>query len=88
MRTEFIVKEPKSRHSRRTVTLPLFAVRALRDHRAAALKAGKITGPVFCTRNGTYLQRSNVLREFRSVVKKANAAAREEEAAGARGSRT
>ncbi|MBA4067362.1 MAG: hypothetical protein C0501_27360, partial [Isosphaera sp.] len=82
VKTEFIVKEPKSQHSRRTVTLPMFALTALQAHRAVALKAGTIAGPVFCTRNGTYLQRSNVLREFRSLVAKANAAEKEK-AAGA-----
>jgi integrase len=77
VKKEFIIKEPKSRSSRRTVTLPAFVVNALRDHRQAALKAGLITAPVFSTKNKTYLQKSNVLREFKSLVKKANSAARE-----------
>jgi integrase len=73
VKKEFIIKEPKSRSSRRTVTLPAFVVNALRDHRQAALKAGLITAPVFSTKNKTYLQKSNVLREFKSLVTKANA---------------
>src|SRR5262245_15607530 len=72
VKKEFIVKEPKSRASRRTISLPLFVLNALREHRAAALKAGLITGPVFSTKNGTYLQKSNVRREFLALVKKAN----------------
>lgn len=73
----FIVKEPKSRSGRRTISVPAFVVNALRDHRASALKDGLITAPVFCTRNGTYLQKSNVRREFMALVKRANDAARE-----------
>ena len=72
VKNEFVLKEPKSRCSRRTVTLPEFVVNALRDHRQAALKAGLITAPAFATKNGTYLQKSNVLREFKSLVKAAN----------------
>jgi integrase len=72
VRREIIIKEPKSRSSRRTVSLSPPCVRTLEAHRAAALKAGLITSPVFCTRNGTYLQRSNVLRNFRILVKRAN----------------
>ena len=68
----FILKEPKSRSSRRTVTLPDFVVNALREHRQAALKAGLIAAPVFSTKNKTYLQKSNVLREFKLLVKKTN----------------
>ena len=77
VKSEFIVKEPKSQSSRRTVTVPAFVVTALRDHRAAALKAGLITAPVFCTRNATYLNKTNVRREFLALVKRANDTARE-----------
>lgn len=69
---EFHVKEPKSRASRRTISLPPFAVDALKDHRAAALKAGLIAAPVFCTRTGGYLDKKNVLRAFRGIVARAN----------------
>ncbi|HVL14796.1 MAG TPA: site-specific integrase [Gemmata sp.] len=73
---EHVVKEPKSRTSRRTITLPMFAVNALHNHRAAALKAGAITSPVFCTRTGKHLDKKNVLRAFRTVVGRVNAAER------------
>jgi integrase len=73
VKSEFIVKEPKSRSSRRSIALPQFVLVALRDHRAAALKAGHITQPIFCASTGAYLRRSNVLRNFRAVVKRANA---------------
>ena len=75
--SEFILKEPKSRSNRRTVTLTPFVVDALRDHRTAALKTGLITAPVFCTRNATYFNKRNVRREFMALVKRANELARE-----------
>ncbi|MBY0460096.1 MAG: site-specific integrase [Gemmataceae bacterium] len=78
---EFIVKEPKSKAGRRSVLLPPFVVSALRDHRAAALKAVQIACPVFCTRTGTFTSKNNFVRQvFRPLVKKANAAARTEAA--------
>ena len=69
------LKEPKSKAGRRTIALPLFALAALREHRAAALKAGLITAPVFCTRTANYLDKKNVLRSYRTVVAQANAVA-------------
>ncbi len=69
---EFAVKEPKSKSSRRTVSLPPFALLAAEEHRAAALKAGRIAAPVFCTRTGGHLDKKNVLRTFRTIVGNAN----------------
>ena len=67
-----ILKEPKSKAGRRTIALPPFALTALRDHRAAALKIGQIAAPVFCTRTSNYLDKKNVLRSFKNVVRKVN----------------
>ena len=69
---EFVTKEPKTRTSRRTITVPPFALVALRDLRAEALKRGLIAAPVFCTRTGRYRDKRNVLRSFKRVVKAAN----------------
>lgn len=74
---KFTLKEPKSRTSRRTVTLPPFVVSAIQDQRAAALKGGRITGPVFRARTPGYLDRKNVLRAFRTIVERANQSERE-----------
>ena len=41
-----VLKEPKTDASRRTVTLPDFAIEALTEHKAAAMKAGLIAAPV------------------------------------------
>jgi integrase len=74
VKNEFVVKEPKSRAGKRVIALPMFALTALQEHRAARFKAGMMGGPVFGTKGGTYLQRSNVLREFRILVARANKA--------------
>jgi integrase len=74
---EAILKEPKSKAGKRTVALPSMVLAALRDHRAAALKSGRIAAPVFCTRTGNFLDKKNVLRSFRNVVAKANVVEKE-----------
>lgn len=74
---EFIIKEPKSRSGKRSVLLPAFVLAALRDHRTAALKAGQITAPVFCTRTGTHTSKNNLVRQvFRPLLTKTNDAER------------
>lgn len=76
---EFIVKEPKSKSSKRTISLPKFVLDALKEHRKAMLKAGLISAPVFCTANGTYIGKSNLNRQFKGIVRAANTKAQEEE---------
>lgn len=68
----FEVKEPKTAASRRTVALPDLAVSVLTQHKAAMLKAGLLSAPVFCTRQGGYLHKHNVLRSLRCVIRRAN----------------
>jgi integrase len=68
----FVVKEPKTAASRRTITLPGLAVSVLTEHKAAALKAGLLGAPIFCTRDGNWLLKRNVLRALRAVVRRAN----------------
>jgi integrase len=70
----FVVKEPKTRNSRRTIALPRFTVSALTAHKAEMMKAGLLSAPVFCARNGNYLNKNNCLRAFRAVVARANRA--------------
>jgi integrase len=72
VKQKFFLKEPKSRSSKRIIGLPKFVLDALRDHRTAAFKAGLMASPVFSTKKGTYLQRSNILRQLRILVKRAN----------------
>jgi integrase len=68
----FQVKEPKTAASRRTITLPGLAVSVLTEHKALALKAGLLNAPVFCTRDGNWLLKRNVLRALRAVIRRAN----------------
>jgi integrase len=70
----FVVKEPKTKNGRRSIALPPFAVEALTTHKGAMLKAGLLSASVFCTRNGNWLNKNNVLRAFRAVVARANRA--------------
>lgn len=77
----FAIKEPKTRSARRTISLPQFAVDVLTTLKASRLKAGLLSGPVFCTRTGGYLHKKNVLRAFRAVVAKANKAIAKQEGA-------
>ena len=56
---------PKSDASVRAIVLPDFAVILLRRRRAAA--PGSPHGPVFPTRNGTWLQVTNVERRWRQI---------------------
>ncbi|MFN0073040.1 MAG: tyrosine-type recombinase/integrase [Chloroflexota bacterium] len=68
----------KSRTSNRSIPLPAFAVRALRQHkrrqieeRLAAGPAWKDTGYVFTTAHGTPLDGRNVLRYFQGILERA-----------------
>jgi integrase len=68
----FLLKEPKTAASRRTITLPGLAVSVLTEHKATALKTGLLGAPVFCTRAGNWLLKRNVLRVLRAVIRRAN----------------
>jgi len=68
----FILKEPKTAGSRRTITLPDFVIEALVAHKAAMLKAGLMAAPVFCARNGNHVYKRNLLRVFWAAVQAAN----------------
>ena len=68
----FLVKEPKTASSRRTIALPGLAVSVLTEQKAAALKAGLLNAPVFCTREGNWLLKRNIIRALRAVIRRAN----------------
>jgi integrase len=68
----FVVKEPKTAASRRTIALPALAVAVLTEHKAAALRRGLLGAPVFCTRDGNWLLKTNVLRALRAVIRRTN----------------
>jgi integrase len=69
--------DTKTRKSRRTLALPVIAVRALRAHRAsqevAKAKAGERwqeSGLVFASQVGTPLDAANVRRQFRDALRR------------------
>lgn len=66
------IKEPKTPSSRRTIALPELAVEVLTAHKAAALKAGLLDAPVFCSKDGKFLLKANVLRALRCIITRAN----------------
>src|SRR5262249_52868911 len=71
---EVILKEPKSKRSRRTVKLPRFAIDALHEHRKAMVAEGNVAAPVFSTRNGTHIAKTNLIRKVhKPLIRKANA---------------
>lgn len=75
----FIEAEPKTQHSRRSITIAYFALESLNQHRLrqveARLKAGEVwqeNDYVFCTLIGTHLRPSHVVDEFKKLLKKAD----------------
>ncbi|MEU3017018.1 tyrosine-type recombinase/integrase [Nocardiopsis sp. NPDC007018] len=69
--------DTKTRRSRRSLELPTLAVKAIGAHRAAqarerlaAAELWQDNNLVFCTRTGTLLDRHNVLRELRTIMRK------------------
>lgn len=70
-------KAPKTRRSRRTVTLPAFAVEALREHLARRAAEGHAGQPVvFCTRTGRFLHPSVLCRCWVTLLDQAGVPAR------------
>ncbi|MEO8973771.1 MAG: site-specific integrase [Ktedonobacteraceae bacterium] len=75
----FIEAEPKTEKSRRSITIALFALEALKQHRVhqleTQLKAGALWEAhdyIFCTLVGTHLRPSHVVDEFKKLLKKAD----------------
>lgn len=72
VRGKFYLKEPKSKRSRRTIRLPAFAMNALREHRQMMAVEGHNSPYVFTTKNGSFIGKSNVIRQvFRPILKSA-----------------
>ena len=69
---EYALKETKSKASRRIITLPTFAIQALRKHQALMLREGNIAGPVFCSGPGKFIGRTRLLRMLRPILRKAS----------------
>jgi len=77
-KTSLQVAEPKSKRSRRTITLPALAVAALRSHRTRQLEERLIAGSrwqdsgmVFTTTIGTPLGTHSLHRTFKTILRNA-----------------
>jgi integrase len=54
-------------------------VDALHEHRKAMVAEGNMAAPVFCTRTGNYIGKSNLTRQtFKPILKRVNERARKE----------
>ena len=69
---EFILKEPKTKASRRTITVPAFALDALHAHRKKMVARGFADRPVFCNCRGGFIRGYNLLRcSFQPILARA-----------------
>ncbi len=68
------MKEPKSPSSRRTVTLPGFAIDALRIRHDRRESAGRLHLTVFCGERGAHQNRNAIWKNLRRAVARAEAA--------------
>jgi integrase len=76
---QFVLGAPKSAASRRTVQVPPFCLKVLKEHRAAMVKEGRGASPTFCTKVGTYIEKNNLAKQiYTPMLKRARALAVEE----------
>jgi integrase len=68
----FVLEEPKSKKSRRTIELPQVALEALHEHRKRMLAEGRDVkaGPVFVTRTGNFIGKSNFVKQIHKPMLK------------------
>lgn len=70
--SRIVVGEPKTRSSRRTLTLALDTLQVLKDHKLSqVVELGEEPPMVFASTVGTYVQPSNLARSFRAITAKA-----------------
>jgi integrase len=58
---EFILKEPKTKASRRTITVPAFALDVLHEHRKKMVARGFADRAVFCNCRGGFIRGNNLI---------------------------
>lgn len=69
---EFILKEPKTKASRRTITIPTFALDALHEHRKKMVAKGFADKAVFCNCRGGFIRGYNLLvNSFQPILARA-----------------
>jgi integrase len=68
----FVIKEPKTKASRRTMTVPPFAMDALHLHRKKMVARGYADRPVFCSLQGGIMSAQNLrTRTFKPILERA-----------------
>jgi integrase len=69
---EFILKEPKTKASRRTISIPAFALDALHEQRKKLVAKGFADRAVFCNCRGGFVRGYNLLRySFQPILARA-----------------
>jgi integrase len=69
---EFVLKEPKTKASRRTIAVPAFALDALHEHRKKMVARGFADKAVFCNCRGGFIRGYNLLRNsFQPILARA-----------------
>jgi integrase len=67
-----IIKDPKTRGSRRTITVPAFAMNALHEHRKKMVARGYADRTVFCSLQGGIMSAQNLRkRTFKPILVRA-----------------
>jgi integrase len=68
-----IVKEPKTRASRRTIAVPVFAMNALHEHRKKMVARGYADRQVFCSLKGGIMSAQNLRKQtFKPILVRAS----------------
>jgi len=69
----FLLKEPKTKAGRRTITIPTFALAVLHEHRKKMVARGFADRAVFCNCRGAFIRGYNLLCEsFWPILTRAN----------------
>jgi integrase len=67
-----VVKEPKTKASRRTIIVPAFAMNALHEHRKKIMAKGFVDRPVFCSLQGGIMSAQNLRKKtFKPILQRA-----------------
>ena len=67
-----VIKEPKTRGSRRTITVPAFAMNALHEHRKKMVAKGFADRQIFCSLQGGIMSAQNLRkRTFKPILARA-----------------
>jgi integrase len=66
------LKPPKSKRGLRSISLPAFALEALGSHQEAMAQEGRLAAPVFCSKNGTWVDRAVLRVAWANLLRRAD----------------